>query len=158
MKLLIYSVSLLSMVSLARSGCTENQYGKDGCEPDPYLCRHIHIDIFPAFDNVLCLSQFLSRIVCQKDADCVLEESDPQTPTCSDGGVTVPENYESFAEDMCKTECAKSDTEEDDTKRCRFWRFVSWTSLKVGLIFLSQGPSWNNEDLLSDDGHSMHSV
>ena len=41
MKLLIYSVSLLSMVSLARSGCTENQYGKDGCEPDPYLCRHI---------------------------------------------------------------------------------------------------------------------
>ena len=118
----------------------------------------ILIDIFPAFDNDLCLSQFLSRIVCQKDADCVLEESDPQTPTCSDGGVTVPENYESFAEDMCKTECAKSDTEEDDTKRCRFWRFVSWTSLKVGLIFLFQGPSWNNEDLLSDDGHSMHSV
>jgi len=89
------------MVSLAMSGCTENQYGKDGCEPDPNLCR----------------------IVCQKDAECELQESDPQTPTCSDGGVTLPENYESFAEDMCKTECAKSDTEEDDAKRCRFWRF-----------------------------------
>ena len=75
--------------------------------------------------------EFLSRIVCQKDAECELQESDPQTSTCSDGGVTLPENYESFAENLCKTECAKSDTEEDDAKRCRFWRFVSWTSLKV---------------------------
>ena len=41
MKLLIYSMSLLSLVSLARSGCTENQYGKDGCEPEPFLCRHL---------------------------------------------------------------------------------------------------------------------
>ena len=40
MRLFIYSISLLSMVSLAWSGCTENQYGKDGCEPDPFLCRH----------------------------------------------------------------------------------------------------------------------
>ena len=118
----------------------------------------ILIDIFPDFDNVLCLSQFLSRIVCQKDADCVLEEFDPQTPTCSDGGVTVPENYESFAEDLCRADCAKSDEEEDDAKRCRFWRFVSRKSSEVGLSFSSQGPFGNYEDLFPDDGHSMHSV
>ena len=39
MRLLTYSVAVLSMVGLSRAGCTENQFGKDGCEPEPFLCR-----------------------------------------------------------------------------------------------------------------------
>ena len=75
-----------------------------------------------------------SRITCEKDAPCVLEEFDDQTPTCADANVTLPQDYGSFAEDLCQTNCAKSDAEEDDSKRCRFWRFVSWTSLTVQII------------------------
>ena len=80
---------------------------------------------------VLLIMSCVSRIICEKGADCVLEENDPQTPICGESAanITLPEDYESFAGDLCQADCEMSDAEEDDTKRCRFWRFVSWTSL-----------------------------
>ena len=136
MRLFISSISLLSMVSLARSGCTENQYGKDGCEPDPFLCRYFTFDYFSC--SLLLKMTCFSRITCEKDEPCVLEEFDDQTPTCANANVTLPQDYGSFAEDLCRADCAKSDEEEDDAKRCRFWRFVSRTLSEVGLIFISR--------------------
>ena len=75
------------------------------------------------------------RIICKKDAGCQLEESDPQTPTCANANITIPEGYDSFVAEVCQRGCAKSDSEEDDSKRCRFWRFVSMPPFRVELIF-----------------------
>ena len=77
---------------------------------------------------VLLIVSCVSRIICEKDAPCELEEFDPQTPTCGDANVTIPEDYASFAKELCQADCEMSDAEEDASKRCRFWRFVSWTS------------------------------
>ena len=124
MRLLTYSVAVLSMVGLSRAGCTENQFGKDGCEPEPFLCRQFLLFSFYRH-FIFKMNFFLSRIVCEKGADCELEEVDVQTTTCKDGNITVPQDFESFDGKTCEDDCAKSDAEEDDTKRCRFWRFVS---------------------------------
>jgi len=101
MKLLAQTISVLSLFGLACGGCTENQFGTDGCEPDPFLCR----------------------ITCNKEDQpaCKLEEFDPNIPVC--GNITTPENYEDFEANNCEIYCASSDAEEDETKRCRFWRF-----------------------------------
>ena len=67
----------------------------------------------------------LSRITCNKEDQpaCKLEEFDPNIPVCAN--ITNPENYEDFEANNCESYCASSDAEEDETKRCRFWRFVS---------------------------------
>ena len=151
------------MVGLSRAGCTENQFGKDGCEPEPFLCRQSLLKSVAScvffllafhFQN----ESFLSRIVCEKGADCELEEVDVQTTTCKDGNITVPQDFESFDGKTCEDDCAKSDEEQDDTKRCRFWRFVSFNMFLFGTDFASEGPSWNNEVMFVDDGFPMHSV
>jgi len=101
MKLLAQTFSVLSLFGLASAGCTENQYGTDGCEPDPFLCR----------------------ITCNKEDQpaCQKEEFDSKIPVCAN--ITIPENYEDFEANNCESYCASSDAEEDETKRCRFWRF-----------------------------------
>ena len=78
-----------------------------------------------------------SRIVCEKGGDCELEEVDVQTTTCKDGNITVPQDFESFDGKTCEDDCAKSEAEEDDTKRCRFWRFVSFNIFLFGTDFAS---------------------
>ena len=111
------------------------------------------------FSLVLAFCKFsLFRIICTKDAGCHLEESDPQTQLCTNANITLPEDYESFVADICQQDCSKSDSEEDDSKRCRFWRFVSMSQFEERTDFLSEGLRGSYKDLFPDDGDSMHSV
>ena len=129
--------------------------GRTAANLNPSFAGILHlIVVLVLFDNVLCclvvscdcyscacdcyscscllllIMSCVSRIICEKDAACELEEFDPQTPTCADANITLANvTYESFAGDLCQADCEMSDAEEDASKRCRFWRFVSWTSL-----------------------------
>ena len=154
------AVSLPTIASecLARPDCRENQYGMDGCEPEPFLCRLFLCSIL-LLVSTWCQT-FLFRVICKKDDECQLEESDPQTPTCTNANITLPDDYESFAADICQQDCAKSDLEKDDSKRCRFWRFVSImpSIIQSRTDFLSEGLCGHCEDLFPDDVQPMHSV
>ena len=57
------AVSLPAIASecLGRPDCRENQYGKDGCEPDPFLCRFFGFISVSAFCKSFCFQDNLQK-------------------------------------------------------------------------------------------------
>ena len=156
MKLFIYSISLLSLVDLARSSCTENQYGKDGCEPEPFLCRHFTFDCCScSFDKVLCLQDYLRK-------RCWLRARRKWPSDTNLRGICGQCHPSQRLRELCRGFVPSRLW--NVRRRGRWHKAMQILAIcKLDIInsttyFLSQGPSGNYEDLLPYDRHSMYSV
>ena len=103
--------------------CTSNDYVPGiGCDPSPNICE----------------------VICHADGDCTLSE------TCADALVTDTITHSEMTEAKCQELCQLSDAVEEEAKRCRFWRYVSFSfTLKKSMTSKQQELISNDEEVCS---------